>query len=81
MGRSAGTSLSTTIWSIKQGKPHTLLYANSTNEWYAKDASKGTKFEKHMKRWQIPVFVTIINYYLSIEVVNKTLVMEIDGFS
>lgn len=58
-----------------------LLFRNIMNEWYAKDASKGTKFEKHMKRWQIPVFVTIINYYLSIEVVNKTLVMEIDGFS
>ena len=58
-----------------------LLFRNIMNEWHAKDASKGTKFEKHMKRWQIPVFVTIINYYLSIEVVNKTLVMEIDGFS
>ena len=41
-----------------------LLFRNIMNEWYAKDASKGTKFEKHMKRWQIPVFVTIINSYL-----------------
>lgn len=36
MGRSAGTS-SCIIWSIKQGKPHTLLYANTTKRNFMTD--------------------------------------------
>ena len=40
MGRSAGTSSSTTIWSIRRGKPHTLLYAKITKAIHAQESKK-----------------------------------------
>ncbi len=43
MGRSAETWSFTTIWWIRRGKPYTLLYPNSTNEWVARDTSRKVK--------------------------------------
>ena len=41
--------LFTTIWLIRQGNPHTLLYEKITNEWYARDISKKRRISNKIK--------------------------------